>query len=51
MASKKEESKYKTYYMTEENIKRIDEQAEDTGLKKTTIVNKALNQYFENKKK
>ncbi len=38
---------YKTYYMERENLLKLDEYSEKTALKKTTIVNIAVREYFE----
>lgn len=39
--------KYATYYLDSENIERLEEQAQTSKLKKSTIVNVALEEYFE----
>jgi hypothetical protein len=38
---------YKTYYMERENLKMLDEYSKNTSLKKTTIVNMAVKEFFE----
>lgn len=39
----------KTYSMDKNIVEKIEQTEKETGLKKSTIVNKALKQYFEKK--
>ena len=45
----KDNKKYATYYMESENIERLERQARLSKLKKSTIVNLALEEYFKKK--
>jgi hypothetical protein len=38
---------YKTYYMERENLIKLDEYSANTSLKKTTVVNMAVKEFFE----
>jgi hypothetical protein len=42
---------YKTYYMERENLIKLDEYSKNTSLKKTTIVNMAIKEFFDKQEK
>jgi hypothetical protein len=45
------EKKYGTYYMEPDNMKKLKEHQEETGAKKSVVVNMALKEFFEKRGK